>query len=167
MLNTTKLRKPLAILAVSVAGLVTIQHHEGLRLDAYVPVKGDKVTIAHGSTTYPDGSPIKMGDKVTREKATAMLKHDVDKFHTAMVKCINVPISQNEYDAFISLTYNIGSSAFCSSTLVKKLNQKDYAGACSEILRWNRFKGEILKGLDNRRKTEYKTCMNIQTDSKG
>jgi lysozyme len=59
----------------------------------------------------------------------------------------------------VSLSYNIGTGAFCNSTLVKKLRTYDYEGACKEILRWDKFKGEPLKGLTHRRQREYKLCM--------
>ena len=66
---------------------------------------------------------------------------------------------QHEFDAYVSLTYNIGASAFCSSTLTKQLNAGDYAGACREILRWDKFKGQPLPGLTKRRQSEYQQCI--------
>jgi lysozyme len=84
---------------------------------------------------------------------------DVQKFEGAIKKCVVVPLHQYEYDAYVSLSYNIGSGAFCSSTMVKKLNAQDYAGACQEILRWDRAKGRVVKGLTNRRQQEYQKCI--------
>ena len=75
-----------------------------------------------------------------------------------MKSCVKVPLSQNEYDGFVSLTYNNGGQAFCNSTLVKKLNTYDYEGACKEILKWDKFRGKSLKGLTKRRVQEYKQC---------
>lgn len=152
-------RKRLTLLATTTA-VAMIAGYEGYREYAYEPVPGDKTTIGYGQTYYADGSAVKAGDKITKEEAlrqlTLLTKRDVvDK----LAACVKVPISQNEYDAYVSLAYNIGQSAFCGSTLVKKLNQYDYVGACQQILRWDKYKGKTLKGLSNRRLKEYKTCM--------
>ena len=66
----------------------------------------------------------------------------------------------HEWDAFVSLAYNIGPAAFCGSTLAKKLRQTppDYGGACDEILRWNRAGGQIMPGLVKRRQAEHRLC---------
>jgi lysozyme len=79
-----------------------------------------------------------------------------------MRACIgDVPLYQNEWDAYVSLSYNIGTSGFCSSTLVKRLKKRppEYIAACTEILRWNRGGGRVLDGLTKRRQAEYKQCM--------
>ena len=154
-----KLRKPILALVVSAAGTTAVIKHEGLRLDAYKPLAQDVPTIAFGTTVYPDGTMVQMGDKITRKQAEEFLKHDLNKFHNAIKSCVKVPLSQNEYDAYISLTYNIGGNAFCKSTLVRKLNTYDYEAACKEILKWDKFKGQPLKGLTNRRTEEYNLCI--------
>ena len=154
-----KRRNSILALTISAALLTSIATHEGYSSKAYVPVPGDRVTIAYGTTVYPDGTPVKKGDVVTREQAQAYLKHDTEKFIKEMNRCIKVPISQGEFEAYTSLTYNIGSGAFCRSTLVKKLNTWDYKGACDEILRWSFFKGKQLPGLVKRRNQEHKLCL--------
>ena len=73
-----------------------------------------------------------------------------------------MPLHQHEYDAFLSLAYNIGPGAFCGSTLVRKLNAEDYAGACAEILRWDKAGGKTVAGLTKRRQAEYRQCMGQQ-----
>ena len=115
---------------------------------------GDKWTFGFGTT---DG--VKPGDRTTPVKALARALQDVQEFEGALKECVTVPLHQHEYDAFISLSYNIGSSAFCKSTLVRKLNAEDYAGACAQILRWDRFKGQQVRGLTIRRQSEYRQCM--------
>lgn len=84
------------------------------------------------------------------------------KYEGAIKECVAVPLHQHEYDAYLSLAYNIGPTAFCGSTLVRKLNAQDYTGACREILRWDRFKGQPLRGLTLRREGEYRQCMGSQ-----
>lgn len=152
-------RKVITTLVISTAGVTAIVQHEGYKGAAYIPVKGDVPTIGYGSTTYQDGKPVKMGDTITREKAENLLQGKLKVFEKGVKNCVKVPLFQNEFDAYVSLSYNIGITAFCQSTLVKKLNNYDYEGACVEILRWDKFKGTTLKGLTNRRQQEYSMCI--------
>jgi len=117
-------------------------------------VPADKPTIGFGTT---DG--VKMGDTTTPPQALARALRDVQQFEGAVKRCVTAPLYQHEYDAYLSLSYNIGALAFCGSTLVRKLNAQDYDGACAEILRWDRFKGQPLRGLTIRRQQEYKQCV--------
>lgn len=146
-------RTTVAALSLSAAALVGIAVHEGYRPVAYTPVPGDVPTIGFGTT-----QGVKLGDKTTPERALIHLLGDVDKFSAAVRSCANVPLHQFEFDAYVSLTYNIGPTAFCGSTLVKKLQAGDYESACKEILRWDKFQGRPLPGLTKRRQAEYKTC---------
>lgn len=155
-------RQGVAALVLSASALIGIAVHEGYREEAYVPVPGDVPTIGFGSTTNLDGSPVRLGQRTTSVEALKRLGKDIEKFETAVKNCAAVPMYQYEFDAYVSLTYNIGPNAFCKSTLAKKLLQYDYEGACKEILRWDRFQGKPLKGLTIRRQEEYKTCMNIK-----
>lgn len=147
-------RVALGGLGFSLAGFVSLVAYEGYKDTAYVPVPGDVPTIGIGTT---DG--VKMGDKITPPQAIQRAARDVSKFEGAIKRCVKVPLAQHEYDSFTLLSYNIGESAFCSSTLVKILNTGDYAGACKQILRWNQFQGQVLPGLVKRREGEYKMCM--------
>ena len=144
-------------LVLTASVLVSIAVDEGFVGNAYTPVKGDVPTIGFGTT-----EGVKVGDKITPERALVRLLNDADKFTQAVKKCAPVPMYQYEFDAYVSLTYNIGSGAFCNSTLVKKLNTYDYEGACKEILRWDKFKGQPLKGLTLRRQREYNLCMGYE-----
>lgn len=146
-------RKNIATISLSATALVAIVLHEGYRENAYVPLDGDSPTIGFGTT-----SGVKLGDRTSPEKALQVALRDIQKFEGALKQCVKVPLTQGEYDAYISLSYNIGSGNFCSSTLVKKLNQADYEGACKEILRWDKFKGKRLPGLTKRREEEYLKC---------
>lgn len=152
-------RQGVAALVLSASALIGIAVHEGYREDAYIPVPGDVPTIGFGSTTNLDGSPVRLGQRTTSVEALKRLGKDVERFETAVKTCAPVPMYQYEFDAYVSLTYNIGPNAFCKSTLAKKLVQYDYEGACKEILRWDRFQGKPLKGLTIRRQEEYKTCI--------
>lgn len=149
----TKARIAAAVLSLSAAAFGALVIHEGYREQAYTPVPGDVPTIGFGTT-----QGVKPGDKITPVQAVARALQDVQRFEGALKECVKVPLAQHEYDAYISLSYNIGGQAFCSSTLVKKLNAGDYDGACQQILRWDKFKGQQLAGLTKRRQAEYRLC---------
>ena len=134
--------------------LVGLIMSEGYSDKAIIPVPGDVPTIGFGTTTG-----VKLGDKITAPQAVARAFADVQKFEGALKQCVTVPLTQNEYDAYLELSYNIGSGAFCRSTLVRKLNAGDYAGACQQILVWDKFKGQPLRGLTLRREREYQKCV--------
>ncbi len=149
-----KVRIAISALALSASALVGIAVHEGYSPVAYRPVPGDVPTIGFGTT---DG--VKMGDRTDPVQALTRKLADVQRFEGALKQCVRVPLHQHEYDAYLSLAYNIGSGAFCSSTLVRRLNAGDYVGACAEILRWDRFQGQPLRGLTLRRQAEHRQCL--------
>lgn len=150
----SKTRLAISACALSASGLVGILGYEGFSEKAYIPVPGDVPTIGFGTT-----EGVKLGDTITPEKAIERAFRDIQKTESAIHKCVHVPLSQGEYDAFNSLAYNIGTNAFCSSTLVKKLNARDYEGACAEIKRWVYVGKKKTQGLINRREKEYQTCI--------
>ena len=147
-------RAGIAGLAVSASTFVAILMHEGYSDDAYTPVPGDVPTIGFGTT-----SGVKPGDHITAPRAVARAMVDVQKFEGAIKQCVKVPLAQGEYDAGVSLAYNIGPGAFCKSSVVAKWNAGDYAGGCQAILLYDKFKGKPLRGLTVRRRAEYKLCM--------
>lgn len=152
-----------ALISLSAAALVTIAWSEGYREHAYDDGVGVQ-TIGFGTT-----GGVKAGDSITPERALGLLYRDASQItaQIASSSCVgDVLVYPHEADAFVSLAYNIGAGAFCKSTLVKKLKQTppDYAGACTEILRWNKARGRVLAGLKKRRQQEYELCM--QGDSK-
>lgn len=153
MPQTPRSRSLIAALAISVAGLAGIKGYEGYSERAYIPVPGDVPTIGYGTT-----EGVRLGDTITPPEAERRLRQDVSKFEGGIKRCVHVALYQQEYDAYTSLAYNIGVTAFCGSTLVRKLNAQDYAGACAEISKWNKFKGKPLAGLTKRRTQERTLC---------
>jgi len=158
-------RSTVAALALSAAALVGIVMNEGYTERAVIPVRGDVLTIGFGTTTG-----VKMGDTTTPPKALVRALIDVQKFEGALKTCVTVPLAQREYDAYVDFAYNVGSRAFCQSSLVRKLNDGDYAGACSELLRWRFFQGKdcalpsntrLCGGLAKRRQAEYRQCIGV------
>jgi lysozyme len=149
-------RNAIAALSLSAAALVGIATHEGYVGQAYRDIVG-VWTIGFGTTEQ-----VKAGDKIDPVRALQRKMADVQKFEGALKQCVKVPLHQHEYDAFLSLAYNIGPGAFCGSTLVRKLNAEDYAGACAEILRWDKAGGKTVAGLTKRRQAEYRQCAGVQ-----
>lgn len=140
-------------LTTSDLGINLISSFEGTRLSAYDDGVG-VWTIGIGTTIYPNGVKVKRGDTCTTEQAKEYFKHDLNKFESAVNDSVNVPISQNQFDALVSLAYNIGIGAFDKSTLLRKLNSGDYNGAADQFLRWNKGGGKVMLGLVRRREAE-------------
>lgn len=136
----------------SQTGIDLIKHFEGLSLKAYLcPAK--VWTIGYGTTGVAEARP---GVVITQDRAEQLLQEDIAKFERqvwALVK--GAVISQHQFDALVTFAYNIGIGAFKTSTLLKKLLQKDYAGAGQEFLRWTKAKGKVLPGLVVRRRAEH------------
>lgn len=152
-------RTKVAGLVLSAAALIGLATHENYVPVAVAPVAGDVATYGFGTTRHADGTPVRLGERITPVASLKRLGEDIKKYEDAVKRCAPVPMYQYEFDAYVSLTYNIGEGAFCNSTLAKKLNANDYEGACKEILKWDKFRGKPLAGLTARRQDEYKTCI--------
>jgi lysozyme len=150
-------RVKLTALSLWASALEGLAVHEGYRGEAYIPVPGDRPTIGFG-----DAQGVQMGQSTDPVRALVRLNQQADTFQRQMRACIgDVPLYQHEWDSYVSLTFNIGSGAFCRSTLVRKLKETppDYRGACDQILRWDKFQGKPLAGLTKRRQDERKLCL--------
>ena len=149
-------RSAIAALVVSATTLVGIALNEGYQSNTYKDSVGIP-TIGFGET-----KDVHMGQSTTPERALATLLKSAETHGDQIKECIKVPLYQSEYDAYVSFAYNVGVGNFCSSTLVKKLNQQDYDGACKELLKWNKAGGKVLPGLTKRREQEYQLCIGQQ-----
>ena len=103
------------------------------------------------------GPELRMGQRWTLDQCNEQLAQDLLK-HADALNCINRPLTDGQKAAFVSFAYNVGLSAFCGSTLARKANAGDMAGACAELSRWTYAKGQQLPGLVNRRKIERQVC---------
>lgn len=131
-----------------------IKPYEGLKLTAYRCPRG-VLTIGWGHT-----KGVKEGDVCTLEQAEQYLSYDINYVVGRLQKMIKVSMTDNQFIALISFTFNEGEGNFASSTLLKKLNKSDYSGASLEFARWNKTTIDgvltVLDGLTKRRETERK-----------
>lgn len=139
----------------SAAGRAAITRREGNVLKAYKDSVGI-LTIGVGHTSMAGPPKVTAGLKITAEESDEILSRDLAKFEAAVEKAVKVPVSQNEFDALVSLAFNIGGGAFAKSTLVRKLNAGDRKGAADAFMSWNKAGGKTLKGLTTRRQDERK-----------
>ena len=136
------------------AGSDLIKSFEGLKLDAYQCSAG-KWTIGFGSTFYEDGSPVKLGDKITKERADSLFQMISESFAAKVRNCIQKNINDNSFSALVSIAYNIGIGNLKSSTLLKKVNANPNDPTIrNEFMKWNRASGKVLAGLTKRREAE-------------
>ena len=150
--KSSRLKKSGALMAAAVA---LVGAWEGVRTVAYRDIVGIP-TVCFGETRG-----VKMGDRYTMEECRTMLGDALVEFETGMRKCLTNPgaIPDKPYVAFLSLSYNIGTRAFCKSTVARKANAGDLKGACNAIPMWNRAGGKVVKGLTNRRAEEREICL--------
>jgi lysozyme len=116
-------------------GIEHLKGCEGLRLIAYKDTVG-VWTIGYGATFYENYVPVKKGDMITLDRAEQLLKFHIAKFENAVNMLVKVELTQNQFNALVSFCYNVGIRAFKNSTLLKKLNNRDYIGASKEFIKW-------------------------------
>jgi len=145
---------------LSTNGFKIIKNFEGLRLSAYRDVAGIW-TIGYGSTRYHDGIRVKPGDILASEvQADALFKNTLGQYEDAVNSLVKVPLSQNQFDALVSFTYNVGTGALKESTLLIKLNEKNYTEAAAHFFFWDKItdphtsKKIVCDTLAQRRKEE-------------
>lgn len=129
-------------------GIELIRHFEGCRFDAYLCPAG-VWTIGYGHTAN-----VKEGDRVNQEAAEAFLIEDLEKFEQAVARLVKVPITQQQFDALVSFTFNLGAGNLAASTLLRKLNNYQYIEVPEQMMRWVRAGGQVLDGLVKRRAAE-------------
>jgi lysozyme len=145
------------MMGVSSKCIDLVKAFEGCHLEAYkCPAKIP--TIGYGTTFYPSGQAVRMGDRISQQQAEAYLTAKCDNLCAQIQQLVNVPLNQNHIDALVSFVYNIGLGAFQDSTLLKLLNQGDYTAAAKEFPRWNKATidgvKQVLPGLARRRAEE-------------
>ncbi|EMG7937969.1 lysozyme [Enterobacter hormaechei] len=138
---------------ISEKGIGLIKEFEGCKLRAYQDSVG-VWTIGYGWTQSVDGKQIRAGMTIKQETAERLLKTGLVSYESDVSRLVKVGMTQGQFDALVSFTYNLGTRSLSTSTLLRKLNAGDYAGAADEFLRWNKAGGKVLNGLTRRREAE-------------
>tara|TARA_R110000868_G_scaffold89976_1_gene250084 strand:+ start:2780 stop:3223 length:444 start_codon:yes stop_codon:yes gene_type:complete len=133
---------------ISQEGLSLIKKFEGCKLNSYKCAAGVP-TIGYGST-----HGIEMGMSISQSRAEELLLEDISKFEDIVNESVKVVLNQNQFDAMVSWTFNLGGGNLKSSTLLKVLNGGDYEDVPNQIKRWNKANGKVLEGLIRRREAE-------------
>lgn len=139
-----------AVAAASAVSLVA--YFEGYVPTVYRDPIG-RLAVCYGH----DDQTLKPGTTYTRAQCETMLADDLAK-HAEALNCVKTPMTDGQKAAFVSFAYNVGVQGFCGSTLVRKANAGDMAGACAELSRWVMAGGKKLPGLVNRRAAERELC---------
>lgn len=140
--------------AISATLMASVALWEGDKKDPYWDIV-NVLTVCSGHT----GKDITIGKRYSQAECDAITKRDIYKHQVYVLQCVTRPLKQNEFDAFTLFTFNLGGSAFCNSTFLKKYNAGDVQGACDGMLAWNKAGGKVVKGLQNRRQFERKLCL--------
>jgi len=134
--------------------LSIIRKYEGLRLKAYKCPAG-VWTIGFGATFYENGTKVKEGDVISRDRADKLLFFMTQKFLAAIRPMITAKLSDNQESALLSFAYNVGTNAFRRSTLLRKVNANPSDPTIrQEFAKWVKARGVVLPGLQRRRAEE-------------
>lgn len=139
--------------AVIAAAVALIAPWEGQELKPYRDIVG-VLTVCYGETHGVEDRTY------TPAECKAMLQSRVGQFYAGMQSCVRQELTQGQWVALTSWSYNVGVNAACKSTLMRRLNAGEPASAwCPELLKWNRAGGKVVRGLTDRRKAEYQVCI--------
>src|SRR3989338_635623 len=160
--NRTKALEDKTVYSISQRGVDFIKHFEKFMARPYLDA-GGKPHIGYGHL-------IKKGEhfveRISEREGLALLRKDLARFERVINEYVEVNLSQPQYDSLVSLTFNIGENAFCRSTLLRKLNDEDYAGAAGQFEVWNKVRGKVSEGLSRRRAREKNMFLNVVYDFK-
>ncbi|WP_421793541.1 lysozyme [Hydrocarboniphaga effusa] len=152
---TSSARKRLAIAvggATAALLVAIVPKWEGTVLKGY----RDPIGIVTACTGHT--ATAKLGKTYTKVECEELLVDDLIAHSADVDRCVKVPLKPHQRAAFVSFAFNVGGQKFCASTLVRKLNAGDYAGACAELSRWTKAGGIVLRGLVERRREERALC---------
>lgn len=141
---------------ISDKGINLIKKFEGCSLSAY-KCPANVWTIGYGHT----GADVTQGKRISQEEAERLLRQDLTVHCNNVSKLVKVPLNQNQFDALVSLEYNIGYNAFSKSTLLRLLNQKKYKEAAEQFAVWRMGGGRVLSGLVKRREAEKELFLQV------
>jgi lysozyme len=146
-------------------GLINLKKREGVRNDVYRDSAG-YLTVGVGHLVKP-GESYKLGQRISDEEVDRLLREDVDEFETLINTYVKVSLSQNQFDALVSLAYNIGPGGFRKSSVLRYLNLGQFEAAANAFLVWNKAGGKVSKGLVNRRAEEKQSFLSTIASNVG
>lgn len=170
-MSNGKQRIAVALLSLSAAGFIQLVTEESYVEQAMVPTKGDRPTLGFGSTFYPDGSPVKLGDRTTPVRALVIAKAHVDveeqRFRASLA---GVYLTQAEFDLYMNWTYQFGIGNWRISSMRTHLQAGNYRAACDSLLEWRRQGGrdcalpenwgpQGCRGVWTRQQERHKQCL--------
>jgi lysozyme len=167
----SKARIAVAALSLSAAGFMGIAIHENYVGEAMIPIPGDRPTVGFGSTFHEDGTPVKLGDKVTPVKAIRKSLAHIAKDELKLKRCVKGDLHQEEWDILVNFGYWRGSAGACRSDVVKYINQGDYIASCKAYLNLDSRKAagkdcadpaNKCRGVWLRAQERHKKCMEAQ-----
>ena len=120
-----------------------------------MPTPNDRPTIGYGMTVVA-GKAVKLGDVMTQQCADAVFTETLNQFAKGVESMVKIKLTQGQFDALVSLAYNIGLANLSASTLIKMINSGNLVDAADQFLRWDKQKGVVLPGLTKRRIAERK-----------
>lgn len=133
---------------ISQEGIALIKVFEGCKLESYLCAAG-VWTIGYGHTKL-----VEEGQEITQEEADNILLNDLEIYEEAVLKAVEVPLHQHQFDALVSWTFNLGGANLNASTMLKVINKGEYEDVPAQIKRWNKAGGKVLQGLIRRREAE-------------
>tara|TARA_R100001129_G_C5279875_1_gene236572 strand:+ start:101 stop:544 length:444 start_codon:yes stop_codon:yes gene_type:complete len=133
---------------ISNEGISLIKKFEGCKLEAYYDAV-DVLTIAYGRT-----KGVKAGDTCTQEQADAWLEEELNEYGGYVNDAVEVDLEQNQFDALVAWTYNLGPTNLNKSSMLVEINNKNWDEVPHQIKRWNKAGGQVLQGLVRRREAE-------------
>ena len=136
------------------ASIELLHDFEGLRLTSYLCPAG-VWTIGYGNTFYEDGTPVRSGQTITKERAEQLFLFVVNRFASDVTNLLRRTLNENQFSAIVSFAYNVGIGNLRKSTLLRKVNANPRdASIRTEFLKWNKAGGRELAGLTRRRQAE-------------
>lgn len=160
-----------AALGLSAAGFIGLVHHEGYTEKAVIPTENDRPTIGYGSTYWENGTPVKMGEKITPVRALVVASAHINKEENAFRKSLpGVKLTQGEYDIYMDWVYQYGSTAWAKSSMRMNLLKGDYVASCTSMLKYKYSGGydcsipgnRICSGVWKRQQERVQKCLSEQ-----
>lgn len=150
-------------MTISKNGIQFVTDREGSRSKSYLDSAGYP-TIGVGHLLTPSelssgkiniaGTNVAWRDGLNAQQIAQLLDQDLDKHERGVNKNVNVPLTQNQFDTLVSFSFNVGIGAMSTSTLLKRLNARNYDDVPKQLERWKYSGGKIIPGLINRRALE-------------